>query len=89
MSQINESLVKNLVSVFAGVALSNKLGKRFSGAGKVSAKSAQKIIDKDPELKKIQVKMQKDAESMEKRIKDRVSKLSPESQAKFNKLFGK
>ena len=33
--------------------------------------------------------MQKDAESMEKRIKDRVSKLSPESQAKFNKLFGK
>ena len=53
MSQINESLVKNLVSVFAGVALANKLGKKFTGAGKPSAKSAQKIIDKDPELKRI------------------------------------
>ena len=89
MSQINESLVKNLVSVFAGVALANKLGKKFTGAGKPSAKSAQKIIDKDPELKRIVNKIKKDADDLEKGISDRVSKLSPENQAKFNKLFGK
>tara|TARA_A100001011_G_scaffold382673_1_gene452795 strand:+ start:51 stop:320 length:270 start_codon:yes stop_codon:yes gene_type:complete len=89
MSQINESLVKNLVSVFAGVALANKLGKRFSGAGKPSAKSAEKLINKDPELKKLVNKLQQDAESLEKEVAAKVKKLSPESQAKFNKIFGK
>ena len=89
MSQINESLVKNLVSVFAGVALANKLGKKFADSGKPSEKTVKKIIDKDPKLKKAVAKLQKDADELDVIIKSKLDKLPPEDVKRFNKLFGK
>ena len=43
MSKINESALTNLVSVLAGAAIGDYLGKRFTSKGKPSDKSAKKI----------------------------------------------
>tara|TARA_A100001011_G_scaffold232858_1_gene240873 strand:+ start:211 stop:486 length:276 start_codon:yes stop_codon:yes gene_type:complete len=86
MSKINESALSNLVSVLAGAAIGDYLGKRFTSKGKPSEKAAKKILDDNPELAKAAKEMEDKAKDLEKRVKKVVSRLSPEQKARFDKI---
>ena len=88
MSNINESLLSNLLSVVTGVALAKKMIKVKSQNPTTSVKAVQKLIDKNPKIKKDVADLKKKSDELEKSLKKQIDGLSPEAQAKMKKLFG-
>lgn len=86
MSKINESALTNLVSVLAGAAIGDYLGKRFTSKGKPSEKAAKKILAKNPELKKAADEMKKDAQDLQKKVEKVLNAMSPEEKKRFDKI---
>tara|TARA_Y100001937_G_scaffold127055_1_gene198078 strand:+ start:2302 stop:2565 length:264 start_codon:yes stop_codon:yes gene_type:complete len=86
MSKINESIISNLAALFTGAAIGKAVSNKKP---RVASKSQiDKILKKNPELKKASDEMKASQQKILKSLEKALEKMSPEQREKIQRIYG-